>query len=71
MEETMLIQITDRKAIKHLHALEEQHLIKVIKEPVFMGKQKFSEKYKNVFSKKDAESFDKHTQNLRNEWPNT
>ena len=67
----MLIQINDRKAIKLLHDLEEQKLIKVIEEHIISGKQRISEKYKNTFTQRDAESFDKHTQILRDEWNNS
>jgi hypothetical protein len=51
-----------------LHELEELQLIKVVEEHLIPVKQKFSEKYKNVFTAQDAESFDKHTQSMRNEW---
>lgn len=71
MEDTMLIQITNRKAIKLLHELEELQLIKVVEEHLIPAKQKISEKYKNVFTAQDAESFDKHTQAMRKEWNNT
>ncbi len=71
MEDTMLIQITNRKAIKLLHELEELQLIKVVEEHFSPGKQKLSEKYKNVFTQQDADSFDKHTQAMRNEWKNS
>ena len=32
---------------------------------------KLSNKYRNVFSKEDAQNFNDHTQNMRNEWDNT
>lgn len=31
---------------------------------------KLSDKYKNVFTKEDAKSFNEHTQQMRNEWDN-
>ena len=31
---------------------------------------KLSDKYKGVFSKEDAQSFNKHTQQMRKEWDN-
>lgn len=65
MEDTMLIQITNPKAIKLLHELEELKLIKVIEEHLIPVKKKISEKYRNVFTAQDAESFDKHTQAMR------
>jgi hypothetical protein len=33
-------------------------------------KVKLSDKYKGVFSMKDAKSFDEHTQQMRTEWNN-
>ena len=32
---------------------------------------KLSDKYKGVFSKEDAQSFNKHTQQMRKEWDST
>jgi hypothetical protein len=71
MENTMLIQLTNQKAIGLLHELEELHLIKVLKENVAPATNKLSEKYRGVFSKEDAKSFDRHTQAMRKEWDNT
>ncbi len=71
MENTMLIQITNPKAVKLLHELEELQLIKVLDEDNSNIKAKLSDKYKGVFSKEDAESFDEHTRIMRKEWSNT
>ena len=71
MENTMLIQLTNQKAAGLLHELEELQLIKVLKENVVPAKIKLSEKYRGVFSKDDAQSFDHHTQTMRKEWDNT
>jgi hypothetical protein len=68
--ETILIQITDHKAIGILHELEELHLIKVVKQDIAESKIKLSDKYKGVFSKDDADSFNAHTQIMRGEWNN-
>lgn len=70
MEDTMLIQITDTKAIRLLHELEELNLMKVVEEYFMPQKQKLSEKYKGFFTKQDAESFNNHTQSIRNKWDN-
>ena len=70
MEKTMLIEITDQKAVKLLHELEEQNLIKVIQENVTSIKTKLSHKYRGVFSKEDAKSFNDHSQQMRKEWEN-
>jgi hypothetical protein len=71
MENTMLIQLTNQKAIGLLHELEELQLIKVLNENISLPKTKLSDKYKGVFSKEDAESFNRHTQTARKEWDNT
>lgn len=70
MENTMLIQLTNQKAIGLLHELEELNLIKVLKENIVPPKTKLSEKYKGVFSKEDAQNFNQHTQAMRKEWDN-
>jgi hypothetical protein len=70
MDNTMLIQVTNQKVLRLLHELEELHLIKVLKENLAPVKTKLSDKYKGVFSKEDAKSFDEHTQTMRGEWGN-
>lgn len=70
MDNTMLIQVINQDAIRLLHELEELHLIKVLKENLSSVDVKLSDKYKGVFSKEDAKSFDAHTQTMRNEWEN-
>jgi hypothetical protein len=71
MESTMLIQLTNKKAIGLLHELEELHLIKVLEENIAPSATKISDKYRGVFSEEDARSFNEHTQTLRKEWDNT
>jgi len=67
----MLIQVTNLKAVRLLHELEELHLIKVIKGNLAPVKPKLSDKYKGVFSKEDAKSFNDHIHTMRTEWDNT
>jgi len=64
----MLIQLTNQKAAGILHELEELQLIRVIKENISPGKIKLSDKYRGVFSKEDAKSFNQHTETIRKEW---
>ena len=71
MEDTMLIQLTNKKAIKLLYDMEELHLIKVLKENIATTSTKLSNKYKGVFSKEDAINFNEHSQQMRKEWDNT
>jgi hypothetical protein len=70
MENTMLIELTNQKAAGLLRELEELHLIKVLKKNGSTDKPKLSDKYRGVFTKEDAESFNKHTQTMREEWNN-
>jgi hypothetical protein len=68
MNDTMIIEVTNKKAVRLLHELEELHLIKVVRKNATSTQTKISDKYKGVFSKEDAESFDLHTQKMRDEW---
>ena len=70
MDNTILIQVANQKAIGLLHELEELQLIKVLKKIFTPVKVKLSDKYKDVFTKEDAKSFDEHTQTMRKEWDN-
>lgn len=67
MENTILIQITNEKAMKLLYELQELNLIKVLKENFKPSDTKISKKYRGVFSSEDAKSFNEHTQTMRNE----
>jgi len=71
MENTLLIQVNNLKALSLLHELEKLHLIKVLKENLTPSSSKLSEKYKGVFTKEDAISFDNHIKALRDEWENS
>lgn len=67
MKDTMLIEVTNKKAVKLLHDMEELQLIKVLEENVEVSPVKLSDKYRGVFSKEDDQSFIKHTQEMRKE----
>jgi len=69
MDNTVTIRITNKKAMNLLAELEDLKLIEMVKEKS-IKKMKLSEKYKGVFSKKDAQSFNAHTRKMRNEWNN-
>jgi len=71
MDKTILIQLTNQKALRLLEELEELHLIKLLKENLVPTKARLSDKYKGVFSEDDARSFDEHTQTMRKEWART
>jgi hypothetical protein len=66
----MLIELTDKKAAGILHELEDQHLIKVLKENIVPAKAKLSEKYKGIITKEQGESLNEHIKQMRSEWNN-
>jgi len=67
MENTMLIQVTNQKAVGLLHELEELNLIKVLQENLPRTKQKLSEKYRGSISKDTAEKLNEHIKQMRRE----
>ena len=68
MDNTMLIQITNQKAIGLLHELEELHLIKVLKINVDPVKPRLSEKYKGIINKEQGQSLQEHIKQMRSVW---
>jgi len=66
--DTMLIQVTNQKAVGLLHELEELHLIKVLKENISTDKPNLSDKYKGILNKEQGESLNEHIKQMRNEW---
>lgn len=71
MDNTMLIQITNQKAVGLLHELEELDLIKVLKPNFVPAKQKLSDKYKGIISKEQGQNLNKHIKKMRSEWNNS
>jgi hypothetical protein len=67
---TMLIQITNPKAIGLLHELEALHLIKVLKENTPPVKAKLSDKYRGAITTDQGKELTKHINQMRNEWSN-
>jgi len=68
MENTMIIQLTNQKAARLLHELEELHLIKVLKENIEPVKTKLSDKYKGCISKEEGQQLNNHIKQMRSEW---
>lgn len=66
--DTMLIQLTNQKAVGLLHQLEELHLIKVLKENIAISKPKLSDKYKGIISKEEGQNLNEHIKQMRSEW---
>ena len=55
MDNTMLIQLTNKKAVGLLYELEELKLIKVLKENIEPIKAKLSDKYKGFITKEEGQ----------------
>lgn len=70
MDNTMLIQVTNQKAVGLLHQLQELHLIKVLKENFTPVKTKLSDKYKGIISKEQGKQLNEHIKRMRSEWNN-
>jgi hypothetical protein len=68
MDNTFLIQVTNQKALRLLHELEELDLIKVLKEDSPTSKANLSEKYKGIISKEQGQSLNEHIKQMRSEW---
>jgi len=66
--DTMLIQVTNQKAVGLLHELEELQLIKVLKENIDPNKPKLSDKYRGILSKEEGEKLNEHIKQMRSEW---
>jgi len=70
MDNTMLIQVTNQKALGLLHELEELRLIKVLKENFIPAKTKLSDKYRGIISKEQGQNLNEHIKQMRSEWSN-
>ena len=70
MNNTLLIEVTNQKALNLLLQLEELHLIKVLQENITPIQTKLSDKYRGIITKKKGEELNQHINNMRNEWNN-
>lgn len=70
MENTMLIQVTNQKAVGLLRELQELNLIKVLKENLDPIKTILSEKYKGIITKEQGRNLNEHIRKMRSEWNN-
>lgn len=68
MDDKILIQLTNQKALGLLHKLEELNLIKVLKENTEPIKKKMSDKYKGFISKEEGQQLNDHIKQMRSEW---
>jgi hypothetical protein len=65
--ETLLIQLTNHKALGLLHEMEALDLIKVLEENVFEEKN-FFEKYAGELPSNVADELQEYVSKSRNEW---
>lgn len=70
MENTILIQLTNQKAMGILRELEELMLIKVIEENFEPVKSRLSQKYKGIITKEEGQRLNDHINQMRGEWNN-
>ena len=70
MENTILIELTNEKALGLLHELEGLEIIKVLKNNTLIPKIKLSDKYKGIMSKEQGQNLNEHIKQIRNEWNN-
>lgn len=68
MMETILIQVTNKKAVGLLHELEQLHLIKVLDRKSSPSKTKLSDKYKGIITKEQEKNLNEHINQMRSEW---
>jgi hypothetical protein len=68
IDDTMLIQVTNQKAIGLLHELQELHWIKVLNKNVAPAKIKLSDKYRGILTKEQGQNLNEHIHQMRSEW---
>ena len=68
METTLLIKVTNQKAIGLLRELEELNLIKVMTPKSDPLETKLSDKNKGIITKEQGENLNEHIKLMRNEW---
>ena len=70
--QTVIVQITNSKALKLLQEMEELHLIRMLKKDVLSQDEKLSDKFAGKLNLTDEEynDFQEHISHSRNEWDN-
>lgn len=70
MASTIMVEITDTRALGLLKELEELHLIRLLEGKLNQRglPTKLSEKHKGILSREQAASLDEHINQMRNEW---
>ena len=65
--QTVIIQLTNQKALRLLEELEELHIIKVLKKNI-NPEEKLSDKYAGKISSELTEKLQKHISESRSQW---
>ena len=65
--ETLLIQVTNPKAMGMINELAELHMIRVLKKQIPTG-QKLSEKYRGKLPTEIADELQEYVNQSRNDW---
>jgi hypothetical protein len=68
MNNTMIIQVNNRKVLKLLLDLEELQLLKVLKNDIETQIQRPSGRYRGMLSKEQGKALDDHINQIRSEW---
>lgn len=64
----VVVELKHKNALALLQQLEALKVIMLEASQTAKQTSKLSDKYKGTFSKEDADSFDAHTHQSRNEW---
>jgi hypothetical protein len=64
----LYVEILNSKGFKILEELEALNLIKMMKSEPPKKKEKLSEKYKGILTKKEGKELNDHIQKSRSEW---
>ncbi|MCF2496427.1 MULTISPECIES: hypothetical protein [Dyadobacter] len=67
--ETMIVELTHKRALQLLRDLEAMEIIK-LHDNTDVPKPKLSEKYKGILSKEESQDLTRHISQMRNEWSN-
>ena len=64
---TMLIQLTNKKAARFIHEMEDLELIKVLKEEKSI-KTRISQKFRGILTKEKGRDLQEHIKKMRSDW---
>lgn len=65
------VELSSQNSYHLLQELEKLNILRIVSEQATESKTRLSDRFRNVFTREDAESFNLHTQAMRKEWDNT